>query len=103
MDGERQIPVLAKSWYENVDLLILEDMKDNWGVKADPGGRFGVRDSIRRRLHSKWVRTYDGWALSRNRKEIIYDFGEFDEWRETFETKHQVEGEETEGIGQFGI
>lgn len=100
---ERGVPVLTNDWWANVDLLLLEDMNNNWALKVDPQGKFGVDDSIRKPLGAKWRRLYHGWAFADNLKEIIFDFEEFDEWREAFEEKQQEQIDDSEGIGRFGI
>ena len=100
---EKGIPRLADAWWEHVDLLILEDMNNLWSVKSDPLGKFGIIDEIRLPLKDKWRRTRDGWVMNDEPNEIVFDFDEFDLWREAFEEKQQEEQDDDEGIGKFGI
>lgn len=100
---ERGIPSLADAWWEHVDLLILEDMNNLWSVKSDPQGKFGITDEIRVPLKENWRRTRDGWVMNDAPNEIVFDFDEFDAWREAFEEKQQEEQDDDEGIGKFGI
>jgi hypothetical protein len=101
--NERGIPHLADAWWERVDLLILEDMNNLWNVKSDPQGKFGIVDEIRLPLKDKWRRTRDGWVMDDEPNEIVFDFDEFDLWREAFEEKQQEDQDDDEGIGKFGI
>jgi hypothetical protein len=100
---ELGIPRLAEGWWEHVDLLILEDMNNHWGKKVDPQGKFGIVDEIRSPLGERWRRTRDGWVLNDEPAELVFDFDEFDIWREAFEEKQQEEQDDDEGIGKFGI
>jgi hypothetical protein len=100
---ERGIPSLADAWWEHVDLLVLEDMNNLWSVKADSQGKFGIIDEIRLPLKEKWRRTRDGWVMTDEPNQIVFDFDEFDLWREAFEEKQQEEQDDDEGIGKFGI
>jgi hypothetical protein len=97
------VPRLTEDWWEHVDLLILEDMNNHWGIKVDPQGKFGIVDEIRLPLAEKWRRTRDGWVMNDERDELVFDFDEFDVWREAFEEKQQEEQDDDEGIGKFGI
>lgn len=97
------IPKLSRDWWAHVDLLLLEDMNDNWGPKADPRGRFGITDAVRGPLSAAWRRTRDGWVLVDDPNELVFDFDEFDIWREAFEQKQQEKQDDDEGIGRFGI
>lgn len=100
---ERGIPGLADDWWEHVDLLILEDMNNLWCSKLDPLGKFGVIDDIRVPLGEKWRRTRNGWVMNDDPNDIVFDFDEFDDWREAFEEKQQELQDDDEGIGKFGI
>jgi len=78
-------------------------MKNLWGSKVDPSRKYGMADEIRTKLEEKWGRNSYGWYLSEEPKETIFDFEQYDLWREAFEEKQQEEEEDAEGIGRFGI
>lgn len=99
----RNVPVLTDEWWTRADLLLLEEMHYNWGPTVDPDGKFGVHDTIRNLLHSKWRRMYHGWAMVDTPRDIVHEFEEYDSWREAFEDKQQAETNNAEGIGRFGI
>jgi hypothetical protein len=101
--NEAGIPVLTEDWYASVDLLILDDMDMYWSLKADPDGKYGINEKIRKTLHREWLKFSDGWTLRDSQDDIIFDFREFDEWRDAFEDKQQVQADSTEGVGRFGI
>lgn len=103
MVDARGIPKLSKDWWANVDLLLLEDMHFGWGENTDPLGKYGIAEEVREQLGRRWRRTGRGWVFVDEPKEVIFDFEEFDDWREAFEHKQQAHSEDTEGIGQFGI
>jgi hypothetical protein len=100
---ERGIPVLARDWWSGVDLLLLDDMHNHWGVRADPSGKYGIVDDIRKPLAEEWTKTIHGWALTADKSDTIYDSEEFDAWREAFEDKHHAQTDAMDGIGRFGI
>jgi hypothetical protein len=95
------IPSPVKDWWLKVDMLLLEDMHEKWGVKADPEGKYGVAKKLRKLLHRKWNRSDYGWALADD-DELIFEFEEFDEWRVAFEDKQQTRSDGVDGIGRFG-
>lgn len=99
---ERGIPALAKDWWSGVDLLLLDDMYESWGVQADVSGWYGVAEKVRRTLNRKWVRTDCGWAFAQDQEDIVFDFEEFDEWRMAFEDKQRAQSDGLEGVGRFG-
>eukprot|EP00977_Amphora_coffeiformis_P021943 scaffold10087_cov166-Amphora_coffeaeformis.AAC.4 len=96
------IPRLSGSWYKHVDLLVLEEMAACWSFEMDPVGKYGVHDSIRN-LATKWIRHEEGWALTSDPEDIIYDSDEFALWREAFETKHEEQVEQLQGVGKYGV
>jgi hypothetical protein len=97
------IPVLVDDWYTRVDLLFLDDMDMHWSVEADPSGKYGVAELLRDTLSQEWCKSNSGWALADDPEDIIFDFGEFDEWRDAFEDEEQLRADSTEGVGRFGI
>jgi hypothetical protein len=97
------IPVLAEDWYENVDIIVLDDMSDYWSSEADPDGKYCVHEEIRDTLEEKWIKYSYGWALADYPKELIFDYSVLDEWRETFEGRLEEQGNRSEGIGRFGL
>lgn len=99
IDESRGILDLSEDWYSKVDVTILEDMQLNWGRSADPGGKFGIIEEIRK-LCDSWDRTAEGWLLKED-NEIVFLFDELREWRKAFEHKHQVLSDGKDGIGRF--
>jgi hypothetical protein len=95
------IPKLTKDWWSAVDVLLLDDMWNRWGVQTDVNSNYGVHSKIRKTLSRKWFRSEDGWALQPNRNDIIFEFDEFDEWRVAYEAKQQTASDGLEGIGRF--
>lgn len=75
----------------------------DWGVKADPDGKFGISDGIRSTIAREWQRTSRGWALAEDPRDVIYSFEEFDEWRDAFENRENEMVNAVEGVGQFGF
>lgn len=99
---ERGVPSLChKEWWSNADVLLLDDMAENWGVAADPSGKYGITDAVRMPLNEQWTKTEDGWALGED--DIVYEDSEFDAWRAAFEDKQQAQSDNVEGVGRFGI
>jgi len=96
------IPRLSGSWHKYVDLLVLEEMAISWSFEMDPVGKYGVHDSVRN-LATKWIRHEEGWALTSDPEDIIYDLEEFTLWREAFGTKHEEQVEQLQGVGKYGI
>lgn len=86
-----------------VDLLILEEMEQKWGLHVDPKGKYGINGLVKKTLRRKWRKVGNGWSLSRAIDEIVFSLVEFDEWRRTFENKHQDYFEGKEGIQRFGL
>jgi hypothetical protein len=99
---KRGIPALAKDWWSSVEILLLDDMYESWGLQADPNGRYGVAEKVRKTLHRKWVRTHYGWAFAQDEEDIVFDFEEFDEWRMAFEDKRRAQSDGVDGVGRFG-
>jgi len=100
---KRGIPVLANDWSSKADILLLDDMSQNWGTAADPSGKYGIVEDIRKPLDSEWVRTDYGWAHAEDDFDVVYEFAEFEYWRSAFEDKQQSQSDELEGVGRFGI
>ena len=96
------VPRLSSTWFQNVDVLVLEEMMVCWSVEVDPLGRYGM-NSIIRKLSTKWIRHDEGWALTSAPDDIIFESAEFATWREAFETKHEEKADDVHGIGRFGI
>lgn len=97
----RGIPSLAKAWSTKVDLLLLDEMCERTGVRADPKGKFAVAEKIRKKLDRKWTRTPEGWAIKDDPQNIIFGHVEFDEWRLAFEDKQQTMLECNAGVNRF--
>jgi hypothetical protein len=98
---ERGLPALCRDWWSNVDVLLLDDMAESWGVAADPSGKYGITDAVRMPLDEQWTKAEDGWALGE--EDIVYEDSEFDAWRAAFEDKQQAQSDNIEGVGRFGI
>lgn len=98
---DQGIPALAKDWWSRVDLLLLEEMSESWGLNDDTNVKYGVAENIRKTLHRKWARSYKGWALANDKEDIIFDFEEFDEWRVAFEDKQRARSDGVDGVGRF--
>jgi len=98
---DRGIPSLTKDWWTRVDFLLLEDMHQKWSKVADPLGRYGVANTLRKCLKKKWVRTYRGWAFAQDEEDVVFDFEEFEDWRVAFEDKQQARDENIDGVGRF--
>jgi hypothetical protein len=95
---------LASEWYANVDILLLSDMAENWGILVDPEGRYGVNDEIRDVLWKEWIQNKDGsWAYRSDPDDTVYVSSDFAMWREAFEHKHENRSAGNEGIGRFGL
>lgn len=99
IDESRGILSLTEDWCAKVDVTLLEDMQLNWGISADPVGKYGIIEEVRK-LSDHWDRTAEGWLL-KEEKEIVFLFDELREWRKAFEHKHQVLSEGKDGIGKF--
>ena len=95
--------VFRRDWASQVDLLLLNDMYAHWSLDADPENKHCMHNKVRYNLASYWIRIDGAWALSEDMSEIIYIDEEFDEWRQTFESKADMKSNEEEGIGRFGI
>lgn len=96
------VPRLSTFWFKNVDVLVLEEMMACWNADADPLGRYGIHDTVRS-LGKKWIRNDEGWALSSNPDDIIYESDEFAAWRNAFETRLEDKVDAELGVGRFGI
>lgn len=103
LNGHNSRIQLTSDWYEHVDVLVLDDMNEHWGISVDPAGKFGVHETIRQTLKDKWTKKQHGWALRSDPRDIIYEFSEFDEWRDAFEDRQETKQEHTHGVGLFGI
>ena len=97
------IPLLSKDWSSKVDVVLLEDMDASWGTDSDPEGRCCVHDELRDTLEEEWIKSEHGWALADDPKDLIFDFGVLDEWRQTFEGQLEERANYSEGIGRFGL
>jgi hypothetical protein len=95
------IPKLTKDWWSDVDVLLLDDMWNNWGLRADVKNSYGIHSKVKKTLNRKWLRQEEGWAMQPNENDIIFEFDEFDEWRVAYEAKHQTASDGVEGIGRF--
>ena len=100
---KRGIPRLARDWYGRVDLLLLSEGAGCWAPGVDKAGKYMVCDKIRQKLFSKWMAAESGWALKTDPEDIIFDFDEWEEWRESFEAKQEAQSDTVHGIGRFGI
>jgi hypothetical protein len=98
---ENGIPTLARKWWTDVDVLMLDDMFENWGLDADPSGKYAIVDSIRKPLGKHWKKTEEGWVL--DGYDVVYEDSEFDAWRLAFEDKQQSQSDNIDGVGRFGI
>jgi hypothetical protein len=96
------IPRLSSSWFKNVDVLVLEEMAACWCAEADPQGRYGIHETIKI-LATKWIKHDEGWALTSDPDDIVFETAEFATWRDAFETKHEETTDDAHGIGRFGI
>jgi len=99
---EDGIPRKTKQWWYNVDVLLLDDMSINWSSRADPNGKFGIDNELRRTLESKWALSEIGWKCSGD-DNIVFKTREFQNWREAFENKQKTRSDDAEGIERFGI
>lgn len=97
------VPKPAKDWYSSVDLMLLNEMYECWSPQADPMGKFMVSSKMRRKLHDKWIPSEQGWALKEDPGEIIFEYDEWDEWRNSFEEKQEEKTNTEHGIGGFGL
>jgi hypothetical protein len=97
------IPVLTEGWWAKIDIVILDEMSSSWSTKADPDSRYCVNEELRDTLEERWVKSDHGWSLLENPKDLIFDFGVLDEWRETFEGRLEEKANLSEGIGRFGL
>ena len=98
---DRGIPVLTEDWWSKVDFLLLDDMQRRFGVSADPNGKYGVAEKIRKILDQEWTTTPKGFAFGSDPDDVVYDFQEFDQWRIVFEQKQQAQSEGAMGVHRF--
>lgn len=103
VDIKSGIPRLSRDWYTRADLLLLNDMQDGWAPEVDKAGKYLMYETVRRKLSEKWLLLDDGWALKAESDEVIYDFDEWDEWRDSFSAKQEAESDDIHGIGRFGL
>ena len=96
------IPNLANDWWSYVDILLLNDMLNHWGVQADEKNNHKVHSKVRNMLHRKWKPNEVGWALYPYLNDVVFELDEFDEWRVAYEAKQQTMSEGIHGIGRFG-
>ena len=96
------IPTLVEGWHNHVDVVVLSDM-DNWGESEDPDGLYRVNEDLRTQLQEHWVKSEDGWALTDEPNEILFDIEELEDWRRSFEGKVETRENRAEGIGRFGL
>jgi len=102
--NDTAIPTLTNDWYEQLDILVLDDMDSCWGLQVDPTGKYGMSDYVRATLNEEWGKNSDGWFLvNHDPDDAVYEFAEFDEWRDAFEHKEQTRVDTKEGVGRFGI
>jgi len=97
------IPRICKDWYGRVDLILLNEMQACWAPSVDNQGKYMVHNKIRSKLSKKWTMEDQGWALKEDPEDIIFDFDEWEEWRESFEAKQDEEAKTVHGIGRFGL
>ena len=90
---------LARHWYLNVDVLLLDEFVDTWGFDR----RFLMDSKIVETLKKQWILTELGWASTAEPEDPIYDLAEFEEWKQAFEQKHETKSNEVSGINRFGI
>ena len=97
------VPKAAKAWYSSIDLMLLNEMYECWSPQADPSGKFMVSNKLRRKLHDKWMPSEQGWSLKDEPTEIIFEYDEWEEWRNSFESKQEEKTNTEHGIGGFGL
>jgi hypothetical protein len=97
------IPVFTHNWYEKVDILVLDDLGTYWSSDLDPEGKYCINEELRDTLEERWVKYSYGWALADAPKELIFEYGVMDEWKETFEERLEENENQSEGIGRFGL
>jgi len=97
----RGIPKLTKDWWSKVDLLLLDEMHEHFGVQADSTGKFGIAQMVRKKLDRKWVKGHYGWSFENDPHDIIYEYEEFDEWRRAYEEKQQSRSDGVAGVHRF--
>jgi hypothetical protein len=98
----RGVPLLAKDWWTRVDILMLDEMAQRFGMRADPKGQHGICENVRKKLGRTWVRTERGWAFASDVDDVIFDFDEFDEWHQAYQEKQKNRSDGVDGIGRFG-
>ena len=99
------IPLVAEDWASKVDIVVLDDMENGWGVDVDPAGRYCINTEMRDALHEEWVKNSDngGWALASDPEDVIFDPDVLEEWRQFFQGQLQEKANISEGIGRFGL
>ncbi|GKY99791.1 hypothetical protein MPSEU_000932900 [Mayamaea pseudoterrestris] len=97
------IPVPTHDWWAHVDLIMLEDMHQHWGNKPDPRGLCGISNKMRKALGRKWQRNSLGWSFTNNVEQTVFDFYDYDEWRDGLELKMTSSMNFVQGVGRFGI
>jgi len=97
----RGIPTLTNDWWSKVNVLLLDETRERFGVSADPSGKFGVAEKIRSKLDLEWTKTARGFAFASDPKDTIYDDEEFATWRMAYEAKQQSRSEGAAGVHRF--
>ncbi|KAL3915106.1 MAG: hypothetical protein SGILL_005801 [Bacillariaceae sp.] len=97
------IPVLTSDWFEKVDIMVLDDFGTCWSSDLDPEGKYCISEELRDTLEDKWVKYDYGWALADYPKELVFEYGVMDEWKESFEDRLEENENRSEGIGRFGL
>ncbi|CAB9521087.1 expressed unknown protein [Seminavis robusta] len=97
------VPRPSPAWYTMVDLNLLNEMHGTWSPAADEFGKYSVSNKMRKKLYDKWVVSEYGWALKTDPSDIVYEFEEWEEWRQTFEDKQEARSDNVHGIGRFGL
>lgn len=59
------IPTVTSDWASKVDIILLEDMENLWGTDVDPDGRCCIQLELRDALEAEWIKTNQGWSLSK--------------------------------------
>lgn len=93
---------LSVQWYENVDSVLLNEMNTQWGIQADPDGKFCISNDVRNKLNQMWTRKERGWIRS-DTDVLVHDCKILDGIREKFESTFESTFDGLKGIGRFGI
>lgn len=109
--------VLARNWQEHVPHMILNEMKNAWGIKIDSNSLFCIHDTIKTSLELYWESNEYGWrrrlAKSNNNDNVydnnivdyenVFDNEEYQLREQIFRENYTNYLSASLGMGEFGV